>query len=32
MVLTKAELIGALQHESNVLLHLAGKVDRAQLD
>jgi len=32
MVLTKAELIGALQHESNILLHLASKVDRAQLD
>jgi hypothetical protein len=32
MVLTKAELIGALQHESHILLHLASKVDRAQLD
>ena len=32
MVLTKAELIGALQHETNILLHLAGKVDRTQLD
>ena len=32
MVLTKAELIGALQHETHILLHLAGKLDRAQLD
>ncbi len=32
MVLTKAELIGALQHETHILLHLAGKIDRAQLD
>jgi len=32
MVLTKAELIGALQHETNILLHLAGKIDRTQLD
>lgn len=32
MVLTKAELIGSLKHEVHILLHLAGKVDRAQLD
>jgi hypothetical protein len=32
MVLTKSELIGSLKHEVNVLLHLASKVDRAQLD
>jgi hypothetical protein len=32
MVMTKAELIGSLQHEVNILLHLAGKVDRARLD
>jgi hypothetical protein len=32
MVLTKAELIGALQHEVHILKHLAGKVDRSKLD
>ncbi|MBK7597493.1 MAG: hypothetical protein IPJ07_02810 [Acidobacteria bacterium] len=32
MVLTKAELIESLQNEVRILLHLAGKVDRAQLD
>ena len=32
MVLTKSELIASLQHEVNVLLHLAGKIDRAKLD
>ncbi|MBL0170477.1 MAG: hypothetical protein IPP90_07030 [Gemmatimonadaceae bacterium] len=32
MVLTKAELIAALQHEVHILLHLAGKIDRAQLE
>ena len=32
MVLTKPELIGSLQHEVHILLHLAGKVDRAKLD
>lgn len=32
MVLTKAELLGALEHETRVLLHLAGKIDRAHLD
>jgi hypothetical protein len=32
MVLTKSELIGSLQHEVRILLHLAGKVDRTALD
>ena len=32
MVLTKPELIASLQHEARVLLHLAGKIDRAKLD
>ena len=32
MVLTKSELIASLQHEVHVLLHLAGKIDRAKLD
>ena len=32
MVLTKPELIGSLQNEVRILLHLAGKVDRATLD
>ena len=32
MVLTKSELISALQHECRILVHLATKVDRAQLD
>lgn len=32
MVLTKAELIASLQHEVRILLHLAGKIDRATLD
>jgi hypothetical protein len=32
MVLTKDELIGALQNEVRILLHLAGKVDRGMLD
>ena len=32
MVLTKDELIAALQHEVRVLLHLASKVDPANLD
>ena len=31
MVLSTSELIAALQHEIRILLHLAGKVDRAQL-
>lgn len=32
MVLTKAELIGALQHEVNILVHLAGKLDATSAD
>ncbi len=32
MVLTKSELISSLQHEVRILVHLAGKVDRGQLD
>lgn len=32
MVFTKAELIASFHHEVHVLLHLIGKVDRAQLD
>ncbi len=32
MVLTKEELISALQHEVLILVHLAGKVDQTQLD
>jgi len=32
MVLTTPELIGSLQNEVRILLHLAGKVDRAKLD
>ena len=32
MVLTKPELIAALQNEVRILLHLASKIDRAQLD
>jgi hypothetical protein len=32
MVLTKQELIGLLQHEVNVLLHLASKIDHDKLD
>jgi hypothetical protein len=32
MVLTKPELIGALQNEVRILLHLAGKVDRTKVD
>jgi hypothetical protein len=32
MVLTKSELIGSLTHEVNILLHLAGKVDRTKVD
>ncbi len=30
--LTRTELIGSLQNEVKILLHLAGKVDRAKLD
>src|SRR6266850_7613720 len=32
MVLTKSELIFALQEEVRILLHLAGKVDRGKLE
>jgi hypothetical protein len=32
MVLTKEELIGSLQTEVRILVHLAGKVDPSQLD
>ena len=32
MVFSKPELIASLQHEVRILVHLAGKVDRAQLD
>lgn len=32
MVLTKQELIAALQNEVRILLHLASKVDRSKLD
>lgn len=32
MVLTKEELIASLQNEVRILLHLAGKIDRSQLD
>ena len=32
MVLTKDELIGSLQNEVRILLHLAGKIDRNKLD
>jgi hypothetical protein len=32
MVLTKSELIGSLQNEVRILLHLATKIDRKQLD
>jgi hypothetical protein len=32
MVLSRSELIGALKHEVRILQHLAGKVDRGQLD
>jgi hypothetical protein len=32
MVLTKEELIGSLKNEVRILLHLAGKIDRNQLD
>jgi hypothetical protein len=32
MVLTKSELIASLQNEVRILFHLAGKIDRANLD
>ena len=31
MILTKEELIGCLQHEVHILVHLTGKIDRAEL-
>lgn len=32
MVLTKSELIGSLQHEVNILVHLAGKIEPTMVD
>lgn len=32
MVLTKAELIGSLQHEVKILLHLISKIDPSMID
>lgn len=32
MVLTKSELLASLENEVRILLHLATKIDRAQLD
>jgi hypothetical protein len=32
MILTKSELVGSLQNEVRILLHLATKIDRAALD
>ena len=32
MVLTKSEIIASLQHEVRILLHLASKIDRSQLE
>ena len=32
MVMTKPELIGSLQNEVRILLHLAGKIDRAEIE
>ena len=32
MVLTKSDLIGALKHEVNILVHLAGKVEPTMAD
>ncbi len=32
MVLTKSELLAALQNESRILMHLTGKVDRSAID
>jgi hypothetical protein len=32
MVLSKSELLASLQHEVHVLLHLAGKIDKSQID
>jgi len=32
MVITREELISSLKHEVNILVHLAGKVDKADLN
>ena len=32
MVLTKSELVASLQHEVHILLHLASKIDRTNID
>ena len=32
MVLTREELVASLQNEVRILLHLASKIDRSQLD
>src|SRR4051812_15458179 len=32
MVLTKPELIASLQHQVNILTHLASKIDRSMID
>jgi hypothetical protein len=32
MVLTKSELLTALQNESRILMHLIGKIDRSSVD
>lgn len=32
MVLSTSELLSSLQTEVRILLHLAGKIDRAKLD
>ena len=32
MVLTKSELLTALQNESRILMHLTGKIDRSSID
>ena len=32
MVLTKSELLTALQNESRILMHLIGKIDRSAID
>src|SRR5436190_20643189 len=32
MILTKSELLASLQKEVRILLHLASKIDRSQLD
>ena len=32
MVMTKPELLASLENETRILLHLASKIDHAQLD